>query len=381
MPEHALPRILLIVDEFQEFFVEDDRIVAGSGPAAGPPGPPGPGLRHARAARLADARRGLHPGPQHHRPDGGAHRLAVQRGRRPPDPERGQLAPPACCRGPARRSTTTPTGWSRATISSRSSGSATTAASNICRASAIWLRAASADAPRSADGLRGQRPRRRLPQSPAQPVSAPNAVRPRRKSGASQRAWLGEAMAINDLTAAPFRRHHGSNLLLIGQQEEMSLGMLATAVVSLAAQMARPSQVIRLQHASTSSTAGKPTRRLGSAGPFAGGAAAIDPLVGLARCARDHGRAERRGGATAEGSRDAAPSIYLVLFGVQRLRDLRRQEDDFSFMRKGEETANPAQQFATLLREGSAARHSHADVVRHAQQSPAHARPLSRCAS
>ncbi len=47
------------------------------------------------------------------------------------------------------------------------------------------------------------------------------------------------------------------------------------------------------------------------------------------------------------------PSIYLVLFGVQRLRDLRRQEDDFSFMRKGEETANPAQQFATLLREGS----------------------------
>jgi hypothetical protein len=48
----------------------------------------------------------------------------------------------------------------------------------------------------------------------------------------------------------------------------------------------------------------------------------------------------------------AAPSIYLVLFGVQRLRDLRKQEDDFGFMRKGDEAASPAQQFATLLREG-----------------------------
>jgi S-DNA-T family DNA segregation ATPase FtsK/SpoIIIE len=46
-----------------------------------------------------------------------------------------------------------------------------------------------------------------------------------------------------------------------------------------------------------------------------------------------------------------APSLYLVLFGVQRLRDLRKAEDDFSFTRKADETANPAQQFANLLRE------------------------------
>ncbi len=74
-------------------------------------------------------------------------------------------------------------------------------------------------------------------QSPAQPVAARTpATEAEGRQG--QRAWLGEAMAINDLTAAPFRRHHGSNLLLVGQQEETALGMLATAVVSLAAQMA-----------------------------------------------------------------------------------------------------------------------------------------------
>jgi hypothetical protein len=47
------------------------------------------------------------------------------------------------------------------------------------------------------------------------------------------------------------------------------------------------------------------------------------------------------------------PAIYLVLFGVQRLRDLRKQEDDFGLMRRGDEPPSPAQLFATLLREGS----------------------------
>src|SRR5262245_10238305 len=51
-------------------------------------------------------------------------------------------------------------------------------------------------------------------------------------------AWLGEAIAIKDPTAAVFRRQTGSNLLVIGQQEEAALGVLATALVSLAAQFA-----------------------------------------------------------------------------------------------------------------------------------------------
>src|SRR5439155_1583238 len=46
-------------------------------------------------------------------------------------------------------------------------------------------------------------------------------------------AWLGEAMAIKDPTAAIFRRQSGSNLLLVGQQEEAALGILATALLSL----------------------------------------------------------------------------------------------------------------------------------------------------
>src|SRR5262249_36460893 len=55
----------------------------------------------------------------------------------------------------------------------------------------------------------------------------------------AEKAWLGEAMAIDEFTAATFRRQNGSNLLIVGQQPEAALGMLATGVVSLAAQTGR----------------------------------------------------------------------------------------------------------------------------------------------
>ena len=62
----------------------------------------GPGVRNPRAARLADARRGVHAGPQHDRANGRAHCVAVQRGRLASDPQRRQHRRPAA--DPARRS-------------------------------------------------------------------------------------------------------------------------------------------------------------------------------------------------------------------------------------------------------------------------------------
>jgi len=168
-----------------------------------------------------------------------------------------------------------------------------------------------------------------------------------------QLAWLGEAMAINDLTAAPFRRHHGSNLLIVGQQEETALGMLSTAIVSLAAQMvaaesdgSAPARFYIIDGRQADAPDSGPLARLPEVLPqsvrLAGWREA--PAI-MAELTAEVERRQKEAG--------APPAVYLVLFGVQRLRDLRRQEDDFSFMRKGEETANPAQQFAALLREGS----------------------------
>src|SRR5262249_40617885 len=52
------------------------------------------------------------------------------------------------------------------------------------------------------------------------------------------RAWLGEAIAIKDPTVAVFRAQSGNNLLIVGQYDESALGIMATCVVSLAAQHA-----------------------------------------------------------------------------------------------------------------------------------------------
>src|SRR6185503_18229270 len=55
---------------------------------------------------------------------------------------------------------------------------------------------------------------------------------------AASSAWLGEAIAIKDPTAAVFRRHSGNNLLIVGQREESALAMMTTSLFSLAAQHA-----------------------------------------------------------------------------------------------------------------------------------------------
>jgi hypothetical protein len=171
-----------------------------------------------------------------------------------------------------------------------------------------------------------------------------------------QLAWLGEAMAINELTAAPFHRNTGSNLLVVGQQEETALGMLATAVVSLAAQLppgdpgaeagSRPRfYVIDGRHAEAPTEG--PLARLPEVLPHAvrlAGSREADAI--LAELAAEVERRQKDPAA-------AAAPISVVLFALQRLRDLRRQEDDFSFSRQADEAASPAQQFATLLREGA----------------------------
>jgi DNA segregation ATPase FtsK/SpoIIIE-like protein len=169
----------------------------------------------------------------------------------------------------------------------------------------------------------------------------------------SARAWLGEAIAIKDPTLAVFRPQSGNNLLLVGQQDDAALGILASTLVSLAAQYPP-----------------KPTpMRDGTQYYVIDGTPDDDPLVGmLARVAAALPHRVRVGAwrdlapvmadLAAEVDRrqketdTEAPTLYLLLFGLQRFRDLRRQEDDFSFSRSPDEKPNPAKQFATLLSEG-----------------------------
>src|SRR5205085_689146 len=49
--------------------------------------------------------------------------------------------------------------------------------------------------------------------------------------------WLGEPISIRESVAAMFRRQSSSNLLIVGKDDEAALGIMAVAMVGLAAQV------------------------------------------------------------------------------------------------------------------------------------------------
>jgi hypothetical protein len=171
-------------------------------------------------------------------------------------------------------------------------------------------------------------------------------------SGDVPRAWLGEAMALTAHTAAPFRRQNGCNLVVIGQNDEGVLGMMATALASLAGQLpgnGADTPSFYLLDA-TQPTAERDTPwgsladALGSRVRFGGWRQAIE-YVG-----QFHEELTRR-----EQSADVqAPPVFFFIYGLHRCRDLRRPEDDYGFTPRGDAPLTPPQQLANVLREGPA---------------------------
>ena len=168
------------------------------------------------------------------------------------------------------------------------------------------------------------------------------------------RAWLGEAVAIKDPTAAVFRPQGGSHVLVVGQSEEAALSMFMSGVVSLAAQRPPGTAKFYLGDASPVDS------------PFAGRFAKLAEV--LPHSVRAFGpremaavftevaeEVERR--QTLEGI--SPEDVYLVLYDLARFRDLRKSEDDFGggFGRFGSSEPappSPAKQFTAILRDGPA---------------------------
>lgn len=165
-------------------------------------------------------------------------------------------------------------------------------------------------------------------------------------------AWLGEAIAIKDPTAAVFRPQSGSNLLMIGQHEEAALAMVSTGVLGLAA-----------QHIPTDAASPRCGRFHMLDGTVADDLnaeflkTAVDGLPHQVQGADLWTLApmlqelalevsQRQNRSSADRS-----TRYLIIHGLQRFRDLRRAEDDFG-MRRGDKPATPAENFATILRDG-----------------------------
>ena len=162
--------------------------------------------------------------------------------------------------------------------------------------------------------------------------------------------WLGDAIAIKDPTTANFQLHSGCNLLLVGQREETVTAMMEALMLSLAAQA--PADGLEF-HVLDALPADAPFHgrlmELGSRLPHevSGGThkhttETMDHLGSIL--------AARRNADSADG-----PRIVLFVNGLHRIRDLRRPEDDFSFSTPDPDApAKPDAIFAELVKDGPA---------------------------
>ncbi len=174
-------------------------------------------------------------------------------------------------------------------------------------------------------------------------------------------AWLGDAIAIKDPTAAVFRHQVSANLAIIGQNAEGAYGLLASSVLSLSAQ-----SIIRSSSNATSN--GEE-----SADIFVADGAPVDSPLG----GKLHKLCEQLPNVKATvSSRELANYVsdlwqivtdrqksaaqqhapnFLVVYDVQRFRDLKKPDDDFGFTRSGgTEKPSTAKQFQTIIKEGPA---------------------------
>ncbi|SIN72136.1 FtsK/SpoIIIE family protein [Singulisphaera sp. GP187] len=172
-------------------------------------------------------------------------------------------------------------------------------------------------------------------------------------------AWLGDPIAIKDPTSALFRRQGGNHLLIVGQNDESALGIMCSALVSLAAQYPPPDSVSGSESDTTRSGArfyvldGTPEDQ--SEAGLLTRVAGVIPQPVLAGGWRDAGRivAEVAREVERRQQPDApdGPELFLLVHDLPRFRDLRKRENDYGFSRRDEE-ASPSDHFATIVREG-----------------------------
>jgi DNA segregation ATPase FtsK/SpoIIIE, S-DNA-T family len=172
------------------------------------------------------------------------------------------------------------------------------------------------------------------------------------KPTATWNAWLGDAVAIKDPTAATFRKQSGSNVMILGQQEEIAIALTVSSLVSMSAavdpSLTEPS--IHLMIGQALDAVSEDLVRV-----------LTEVLPIRLWLPRDLGtllnqladEIDRR--AKPDEPRASATGIrgpqFLFLYGMQRLRDLRRPDDDFGFSKKGDEKA-PYRQLTHVLKEG-----------------------------
>jgi hypothetical protein len=161
------------------------------------------------------------------------------------------------------------------------------------------------------------------------------------------RCWLGAPNSIKGPTEAVFHRQSGNHLLIVGQRDEAALAILGVSMISLAAQYPVGAAKFYLFQ---STAPGSPDAQF------------LDRIV----AAIPHGVTVAHGNEVADQMNEIseeqksrgsdlspdAPAVFVFIHGLQKFKKL-RHEDEFDFSMSGESTANPGTQLASLICEGS----------------------------
>jgi DNA segregation ATPase FtsK/SpoIIIE-like protein len=179
-------------------------------------------------------------------------------------------------------------------------------------------------------------------------LAACRTLRARMRSGGERLVvplHLGEPVAIREATVANLRRQSGANLLVVGQDDRTALGLSTAVLASFRSAVGAGARVTLLDGSPADS-------------PEAGALAAASQALGLGVSApsyREVDEAVRAIGELVarrlESGRADEPAVLLLVHGLQRFRSLRKDEDDFSFS-SGDAPVKPDRILASILRDG-----------------------------
>jgi hypothetical protein len=167
-----------------------------------------------------------------------------------------------------------------------------------------------------------------------------------KEPASSPRVWLGAANAIKGPTEAVFDRRSGANLLIVGQRDETALALLTFAVAALAAQ--NPEESARFLMLGTDASDCAPAgfmSRLQEALPQSVEWLKYSDVPDAVTQLHAEVLARQEANATTQ------PPTYVLVHALHRFTKL-RYEDDFGLSDAAE--ARPDQQFQTIMAEGPA---------------------------
>ncbi len=157
--------------------------------------------------------------------------------------------------------------------------------------------------------------------------------------------WPGETVTISDPPAIRFERQPAANLLVVGRQSQEIRAMLSAAVLGILA--TEPGAEILIVEAPV---AGETGLRSACAG-MSPNLEFIDPPALKGRLIELHGKLHRR----QDDPASATNPIFFFVNDLARLRDLRKSDDDYGFggFGSGEDAApSPTKILGELLRDG-----------------------------